>query len=90
MPSPKNETITQDLKKTISELKKGKIAFKNDDSANIHQGLGKVSTEDKALIENFETFIKALSDSKPESSKGVFIKGITICSTMGPGVKVEV
>jgi large subunit ribosomal protein L1 len=90
MPSPKNETITQDLKKTIGELKKGKIAFKNDDSANIHQGLGKISTEDKALVENFNTFMTALKNSKPESTKGVFIKQISICSTMGPGVKVEV
>lgn len=90
MPSPKNETITQDLKKTIGELKKGKIAFKNDDSANVHQGLGKVSTDDKALLENFETFIKALTDSKPESSKGVFLRNVSICSTMGPGVKVEI
>jgi large subunit ribosomal protein L1 len=89
MPSPKNETIAQDLKKTIGELKKGKIAFKNDDSANIHQGLGKVSTDDKALLENYETFIKALTDSKPEASKGVFLKNVSICSTMGPGVKVE-
>jgi large subunit ribosomal protein L1 len=90
MPSPKNDTITTNLKKTIDELKKGKIAFKNDDSANLHQGIGKVSTDDKALSENFTTFLDALQKAKPEGTKGSYIKGITVCSTMGPGVKVEI
>ena len=88
MPSPKNDTITTNLKKTVAELKKGKIAFKNDDSANIHQAIGKVSTDDKALIENYKTFLEAVTKAKPETSKGAFVKGSTLCSTMGPGVKV--
>ncbi len=88
MPSPKNETITTDLKKSINELKKGKIAFKNDDTANIHQGIGKVSTDSKALLENYRTFLEAIKKSKPEASKGVFVKSLTICSSMGPGIKV--
>jgi len=90
MPSPKNETITQDLKKTITELKKGKVAFKNDDSANIHQAIGKASADDKTLIENAKAFIDAVQKAKPEASKGVFIKNITLCTTMGPGIKMEV
>ncbi|HMB26001.1 MAG TPA: 50S ribosomal protein L1 [Patescibacteria group bacterium] len=90
MPSPKNDTIAKDLEKTIGELKKGKIAFKNDDSANIHQAIGKVSTDNKALIENYETFMQAVQAAKPDSAKGVFIKNISICSSMGPGLKLEI
>lgn len=90
MPSPKNETITQNLTKTIGELKKGKIAFKNDDTANIHQAIGKLSLEDKQLIENFTTFFDAVKKTKPETSKGVFIKNATLCTTMGPGIKLEI
>ena len=90
MPSPKNDTITTNLKKTVEELKKGKIAFKNDDTANIHQALGKISTDDKSLLENFKTFYEALKKAKPEASKGAFIKSVTVCSSMGPGVKVEI
>ncbi len=89
MPSPKNETIATNLKKTIGELKKGKVAFKNDDSGNIHQAIGKVSTDAKSLVENISTFLEAVKKSKPETSKGVFIRALTICSSMGQGVKVE-
>jgi large subunit ribosomal protein L1 len=89
MPSPKNETIAQDLAKTIGELKKGKIAFKNDDTANIHQAIGKASTDSDKLIANFEAFIEELRKSKPESSKGIFLKSVTLCTTMGPSMKLE-
>ena len=90
MPSPKNETITQNLSKTIGELKKGKIAFKNDDTANIHQTIGKMSLTDAQLTENFQAFIDTVKKLKPETSKGVFIKNATLCSTMGPGIKLEI
>lgn len=89
MPTPKNETITQNLKKTVEELKKGKIAFKNDDTANLHQAIGKLSLSDENIIANFTTFIDALKKLKPETSKGTFLRKITLCSTMGPGVKVN-
>jgi large subunit ribosomal protein L1 len=89
MPSPKNETITQNLKKTIEELKKGKIAYKNDETANIHQAIGKLSADDKVILENYAAFMESVKKSKPESSKGAFLKKITICSTMGPGVPVS-
>ncbi len=90
MPSPKNETITQNLGRTIGELKKGKIAFKNDDTANIHQIVGKLSLNDAQLVENFQTFIDAVKKVKPETSKGVYIKNATLCTTMGPGIKLEI
>ena len=88
MPSPKNETITTNLKKTIGELKKGKISFKNDDTGNIHQVIGKTSFDIKQLEENYKAFMDTVIKSKPSSSKGVYIKNISLASTMGPGVKV--
>ena len=89
MPSPKNETITTNLAKTIGELKKGKINFKNDDTGNVHQMIGKVSFEPKQLEENFIAFIAALKKAKPSSSKGTFLQNIVLASSMGPGIKVS-
>jgi len=88
MPSPKNETVTTNVKKTIDELKKGKLAFKNDDTANLHQAIGKVSWDVDKLKENFDSFYGIVKKSKPTSSKGEFVKGIYVTSSMGPGIKV--
>ncbi len=88
MPSPKNDTVTTNLTKTIEELKKGKVAFKTDDTANVHQIVGKASFSEAQLIENLTAFMDALKRNKPSSSKGVFIKSVTLTSTMGPGIKV--
>lgn len=90
MPSPKNETVTKDVAKTVKELKGGKITFKNDETSNIHQMIGKVSWGNEKLKENFEVFMKAVNKAKPGGIKGDFIKQVVLCSTMGPGVKVEV
>ena len=90
MPSPKNETITTNLKKTIGELKKGKINFKTDDTSNVHQIIGKVSFTEKQLLENYQAFIEALKKAKPPSVKGIYIQNISISSSMGPGIKVEI
>ncbi len=89
MPSPKNDTVTNDPAKAVSELKKGKVSFKNDDSGNIHSLIGKVSFEDEKLIENFKTMIDTIKKSKPSSSKGTYIKNISISSSMGAGIKVS-
>lgn len=88
MPSPKNETITTNLKKTIDELKKGKANFKNDDSSNIHNIIGKSSFEIKQLVENYNALLEAIKKAKPASAKGIFIKNISINATMGPGIRV--
>ena len=89
MPSPKNETITTNIKKTVEELKKGKVTFRNDDTANMHQSIGKASFTTAQLVENFNALLEALEKAKPETSKGTFIKSIVMTSTMGPAVKVE-
>jgi large subunit ribosomal protein L1 len=90
MPSPKNETVTPDPAKAVKELKKGKISFKNDDTGNIHVAIGKASFDNNKLLENFNTLIEALRKAKPSSSKGIFLQNVSISSTMGPGIKVQI
>lgn len=88
MPSPKNETVTSNVKAAIEAVKKGKITFKNDDSANVHQVIGKKSFDDEKLAENLASFLETLKKSKPATAKGTYIKSITLSSSMGPGIKV--
>ncbi len=90
MPSPKNETVTPDPARAVQELKKGKVSFKNDDTANIHVAIGKLSFDDNKLKENFITLIDAIKKAKPATSKGVYLRNVSISSTMGPGIKVEI
>lgn len=89
MPNPKTETVGPNIKKMVEELKKGKITFKNDDGANVHQIIGKVSFDEAKLKENFETFFDALKKVKPNSAKGTYIKNLTVNATMGPAIKVQ-
>lgn len=88
MPSPKNETITANIKKIIGELKKGKINFKNDDTAQVHAIIGKASFEKIQLLENFVALLSAVKRAKPAPSKGVYLKSVYINATMGPGIRV--
>ncbi|MFH1287021.1 MAG: 50S ribosomal protein L1 [Candidatus Magasanikbacteria bacterium] len=90
MPNPKTDTVGPDVAKMIGELKKGKSSFKNDDGGNIHVTVGKVSFDDRRLIENIESFLDILKKSKPQTSKGIFIRSLHITSSMGPSVKLEV
>ena len=88
MPSPKNETVTPNPAKAVTELKKGKVSFKNDDTGNIHVAIGKVSFDNKKLVENFNVILSAIKKAKPSSSKGIYIQNISVNATMGPGVKI--
>lgn len=87
MPNPKSDTVSAQVTKMISELKKGKIAYKNDDAGIIHTVIGKVSFDAPKLKENYEALMEAIRKSKPSSSKGVFMKNVTVVSTMGPGIR---
>ncbi len=89
MPSPKNDTVTPDPIKAIAEFKKGKLSFKNDDTGNLHITIGRKSFADAKLIENFNALLEIVKKSKPTSSKGTFIKNVTVASSMGPGVKIQ-
>jgi len=89
MPSPKSETVTNNSVKAVQELKKGKISFKNDDTGNVHAIIGKVSFDNQKLEENLKTLIEAIKKVKPASSKGIYIKNLSINSTMGPGIKIS-
>jgi large subunit ribosomal protein L1 len=89
MPNPKTETVTTKIKETVEALKKGKAAFKNDDTSNIHQAVGKLSFEDNKLAENIKAFVEAIEKSKPATFKGKLIANITICSTMGKGIRIK-
>lgn len=89
MPSPKNETVTQKIGEAVEMLQKGKKAsYKNDDTGNIHQVVGKLSFEAAKLEENIRTFIEAIEKGKPEGLKGRFILSMTLSSSMGPGLRV--
>lgn len=89
MPNPKTGTVGENIAKIIKEIAGGKVNFKNDDSANIHQTIGKSNFESKALLENLKALYDAVVASKPAAFKGQFISGITINSTMGPGIRVK-
>ena len=90
MPNPKTETVGPNVKQMVESLKKGKVNFKNDDTGNVHQLIGKVSFTEAQLKENFETFTEALKRIKPAGVKGLYIKNIVICSSMGPAVRISV
>jgi large subunit ribosomal protein L1 len=89
MPSPKTETVTDKIKETVEMLKKGKISFKNDDGSNVHQIVGKISFDENKLKENITAFLEALQKAKPQALKGKYIIGISLCSTMGPGFRIN-
>lgn len=88
MPNPKTDTVGPNVKKMIEELKRGKLTFKNDDTANIHQLVARVSFSEDKIKENLTAFIEALRKAKPGTAKGTYIKNLVICSTMGPAIHI--
>jgi large subunit ribosomal protein L1 len=90
MPNPKSGTITFDLERAIREVKAGRVEFKVDKGAIIHARFGKASFDEQQLVENLATIVDAVNRAKPVAAKGQYFKGLTIASSMGPGIKVEV
>ncbi|AAT75965.1 MULTISPECIES: 50S ribosomal protein L1 [Mesoplasma] len=90
MPNPKTGTVTMDVAKAIDEIKKGKIEFRADKEGNIHTIIGKASFTAEQLKENFTTILNEMKRVKPQTVKGDYIINITISTTMGPGIKVEI
>jgi large subunit ribosomal protein L1 len=89
MPNPKSGTVTLDIAKTVKELKGGRIEYRVDRQANIAVAVGKLSFPEEALIENIKTFVDALVKAKPATAKGQYIKSLSVCSTMGAGIKLD-
>jgi large subunit ribosomal protein L1 len=89
MPNPKSGTVTFEVGRVVREIKAGKVEFRVDKAGIIHAPVGRVSFSDEALVENARAIIDALIRLKPASSKGQYIKGSAVSSTMGPGIKVD-
>ncbi|MDP7078166.1 MAG: 50S ribosomal protein L1, partial [Desulfobacterales bacterium] len=89
MPNTKTGTVTFDIAKAVNELKAGKIDFRVEKAGIIHVPMGKVSFGVKGITQNLAAFLETISRLKPASSKGTYLKGIAISTTMGPGVKID-
>ena len=90
MPNPKTGTVTTNVEAAIENIKKGMIEYRADSNGNVHALIGKVSFSEKDLEENLVSFVKDVLKNKPTGVKGVFVKNISISSTMGPGVKLDI
>ncbi|MDR1472959.1 MAG: 50S ribosomal protein L1 [Lactobacillales bacterium] len=90
MPNPKTGTVTMDVTKAIEEVKAGKITYRVDKTGNVHTPIGKVSFEVDKLVENFKTIHDMIIKVKPASAKGTYIKNLSVTTTFGPGVHVDI
>ncbi len=90
MPNPKAGTVTMDVTKAINDIKAGKVEYRLDKTNIIHVPVGKASFEEDKLADNFQTLIDAIMKAKPSAVKGAYLKSVTLTSTMGPGVKLNV
>lgn len=89
MPNPKAGTVTFDIERTIKELKAGRIEFRVDKTSIVHVPIGRVSFEEEKLQDNLNAFAEALIKAKPAAAKGQYMRSVNICSTMGPGIKIN-
>src|SRR5213075_1036799 len=89
MQNPKTGTVTMDVSKAVSEAKAGKLEYRTDRGANVHVAIGKKSFEERRLAENYAAVLDEIVRAKPAAAKGRYIRGITLASTMGPGIHVD-
>jgi large subunit ribosomal protein L1 len=89
MPNPKSGTVTMDVSKAIEAAKAGKIEYRLDKTANIQVGVGKLSFKDEQILENLKAFLVAIMRAKPAAAKGTYLKNASVCTTMGPGIKLD-
>ena len=90
MPNPKSGTVTDDVAKAVSDVKGGRVEYRTDKHGNLHLVIGKKSFSEADLLENYATVIDEIYRAKPSSAKGRYVKTITMASTMGPGIKIDV
>lgn len=89
MPNPKTGTVTFEVAKAVQEIKAGKVEFRVDKTALIHAPVGKIDFEERKLVENARMLIESVYKAKPAAAKGKYVKGITLSSTMGPGIRID-
>lgn len=89
MPSPRAGTVTADIAKAVKEYKAGKVEFRNDDGGNVHAVVGKISFSPDKLKDNIMAFIRHIEGLKPNSVKGTYIRGVTMCATMSPSIRLS-
>ena len=89
MPNPKTGTVTMDTKKAVEDVKKGRIEYRTDSFANVHAIVGKASFKEEDLVDNVKAFMDVIIKSKPQAAKGTYLKNVSLSSTMGPGIKVD-
>lgn len=89
MPNPKTGTVTMDVENAVKEVKAGKIEYRAEKAGVVHAPIGKLSFEETALVENFNALAAAIVKAKPASQKGVYVKSVTISTSMGPGIKLN-
>lgn len=89
MPNPKVGTVTFDVAKAVQEARAGKVQYRVEKAGIVHARVGKISFTEQALVENTQAILQALMRAKPSTAKGTYVKGISVCSTMGPGVKID-
>ena len=90
MPNPKTGTVTTDVKKAVSDVKKGRVEYRTDSYGIVHALVGKVSFTEEALCENIKSFVSVIVKSKPSAVKGVYVKSVSLSTTMGPGIKLDI
>jgi large subunit ribosomal protein L1 len=89
MPNPKVGTVTFEVAKTVREMKAGRVEFRVDKAGNLHVPVGKISFGKEKLLENVNSLLETVVRLKPPSSKGTYVKGIAVCTTMSPGIKID-
>jgi large subunit ribosomal protein L1 len=88
MPSPRAGTVTPEVAKVVREYKAGKVEFRNDAGGNVHARVGKLSFDQQKLAENIQAFMDYVNGLKPSAVKGAYVRGVAICSTMSPAVRI--
>jgi large subunit ribosomal protein L1 len=89
MPNPKTGTVTAEVGKAVQEFKGGRVEYRTDRYGNVHVPVGKASFDKAALMSNFRAVVEELNRAKPASAKGRYMRGLTVSSTMGPGIKID-